>query len=399
MGHKTQKVLENFEIEIPSNFNSKPKTIETIGDLHKIEKLVLQNLLGPKTGKTIYQNSRGIDKRLVQDLISQQISFGNHKKSVSVDINWGLRFKNFKEVLQTLEQIAEEVAKKMKISSKLEGNKITFKILLRSKAAPIKTKKFLGCGYCDSFSRSKEMKNGVFTNDFHVICNVAKMLLTQILENDLFSAIPDIRGMGISVSGMRSEAEPSEEKEKNKKKKPVKAVFIQENEAITLLDAFLVSKPKQEEESQEEEEKKNVPKLRFSKKRKKIEDFFKPLISKDEETEEKTDLKVAKKRKLSIFDWNSFTQNQILDKEVQNLELISSKFQELDENNEQDCEKLENLIFGNFVKNKEFSVLQKFFSSGNETHSAFFLDMKTRVNDFVLKNYQAHLFPEFIKIN
>lgn len=63
--------------------------IKTCGDLQSLSMAKLQKEFGPKTGQMLYRYCRGLDDRLVQR--------EKERKSVSAEINYGIRFTQVKK--------------------------------------------------------------------------------------------------------------------------------------------------------------------------------------------------------------------------------------------------------------------------------------------------------------
>lgn len=59
--------------------------VETCGHLQKLTLSKLQKEFGPKTGESLHKSCRGQDDR--------PLSSGHDRKSVSAEINYGIRFK------------------------------------------------------------------------------------------------------------------------------------------------------------------------------------------------------------------------------------------------------------------------------------------------------------------
>ena len=60
--------------------------VESCGDLQKIPLSALQKEFGPKTGQSLYRFCRGEDDRLIRT--------EKERKSVSAEVNYGIRFQN-----------------------------------------------------------------------------------------------------------------------------------------------------------------------------------------------------------------------------------------------------------------------------------------------------------------
>ncbi|XP_062553365.1 DNA repair protein Rev1 [Armigeres subalbatus] len=167
-----------------TTYRLKQLSWNTCGDLQNISSAVLQREFGKKFGDTIYQACRGNDDR---PLVYDQV-----RKSVSVDVNYGIRFKEEAEVERFMKQLSEEIHKRL-TDIKKRGKVITVKLLVRSPEAPIETAKFMGHGLCDIITKSHAMHD--FTCDLAVIEKTVLMLMKQI------AAPPhELRGIGLQIS-------------------------------------------------------------------------------------------------------------------------------------------------------------------------------------------------------
>ncbi|RPA79333.1 DNA repair protein [Ascobolus immersus RN42] len=127
--------------------------VETVGDLRSKSKETLVRVLGPKTGEKMYEYSRGINREVVGELSVRQ--------SVSVNINWGIRFENMDQVETFLRQLSEELSRRLEKQKKV-GKALTLTIMTRAADAPVITPKFLGCGKCDTISKSVSLDSATF---------------------------------------------------------------------------------------------------------------------------------------------------------------------------------------------------------------------------------------------
>ena len=128
----------------------------------------LKTILGKKQGQTIYDMSRGIDKRI--------LSKDYLPKSISIDINYGIRFQTFTELTLFIKQLTNELYKRLK-QVQQKGKQITVKIRIRSMNAPIEPEKFMGCGKTDDSSRLVNLK--FYTDDSMIIEHETIKLLKQ----------------------------------------------------------------------------------------------------------------------------------------------------------------------------------------------------------------------------
>ncbi|KAG5460925.1 MAG: hypothetical protein BJ554DRAFT_6970 [Olpidium bornovanus] len=180
------------------------KGIILISDLQQKSKSELQKSFGPKTGTTLYEFSRGIDER--------PLVVATPRQSIGADVAWGVRFDDNAQVevgvvlpatayrimrgsahtkrQKFVNDLAAEVARRMKAVGGGEGTRarcITLKIKIRAANAPKEPPKFLGCGECDSYSKSVKLVHA--TGDAEVIGRECNIMIKQ------FNFDPtDIRG-------------------------------------------------------------------------------------------------------------------------------------------------------------------------------------------------------------
>ena len=79
--------------------------VATVGDLVKVSLDKLQKELGHKTGASLYNMARGRDDR--------ELELDHVRKTISAEVNYGIRFKTAAEAEQFLAQLSEEVAARM----------------------------------------------------------------------------------------------------------------------------------------------------------------------------------------------------------------------------------------------------------------------------------------------
>ncbi|THU80111.1 DNA repair protein [Dendrothele bispora CBS 962.96] len=172
--------------------SAKQKALEKLGttklgELREKSKSILCGVLGKSTGETLYNAVRGVDdKKLESD---------KKRKSVSCDINYGIRFENNEQVEIFVHQMAGEVMRRME-EIKVLGRSITLKIMKRDPTAPVEPPKFLGHGACDVFNKQTALlgPNGRATSDSKVIGNHAWRMLKS------FNFDPkELRGIGIQI--------------------------------------------------------------------------------------------------------------------------------------------------------------------------------------------------------
>uniref|UniRef100_A0A1X7UNS7 DNA repair protein REV1 n=1 Tax=Amphimedon queenslandica TaxID=400682 RepID=A0A1X7UNS7_AMPQE len=167
--------------------------VSNCGELREVSLPKLREVFGPKTGYTLYCFARGIDNR---DLTTKK-----ERKSISVEINYGMRFEQISEAESLLTQLSEELQSRA-LDTGVLGSSISLKLKIRQKTAPQETKKYLGHGRCDNISRSQQLH--IPTNDSGDISRVAISLLKQLSPNP-----SDIRGMGIALNKLSSSVKGS----------------------------------------------------------------------------------------------------------------------------------------------------------------------------------------------
>ncbi|XP_064084428.1 DNA repair protein Rev1-like [Macrobrachium nipponense] len=160
------------------------QNIKTCEDLQVKSLGQLQALFGNKTGQSLYYYCRGIDERPVKS--------EHMRKSVSAEVNYGIRFTSQDDVTRFIGELAAEVENRLNAVS-LKGKCITLKLKIRAKDAPVETAKFMGHGVCDNIAKSTSL--GIATSSASTIEREVMMLLRQI-------KVPpqDFRGVGIQVS-------------------------------------------------------------------------------------------------------------------------------------------------------------------------------------------------------
>ncbi|KAF9775162.1 hypothetical protein IL306_006767 [Fusarium sp. DS 682] len=175
--------------QLPGVARSIGGKLEDIGvihvkDLREVSKERLTSILGPKTGEKLRDYARGIDRSEVGELPP--------RKSVSAEVNWGIRFINQPEAEEFVCNLGKELERRL-LNENVKGKQLTMKIMRRSMDAPLDPPKSLGHGKCDTFSKS--ITFGVATNDGQTIGKEA----VNILRSYQFSP-GDLRGLGVQMT-------------------------------------------------------------------------------------------------------------------------------------------------------------------------------------------------------
>ncbi|XP_053162182.1 DNA repair protein REV1 isoform X3 [Hemicordylus capensis] len=157
--------------------------IKTCGDLQCVTMSKLQKEFGPKTGQMLYRFCRGLDDRPVQR--------EKERKSVSAEINYGIRFTQPKEAEAFLLSLSEEIQHRLEATG-TKGKRLTLKIMVRKPGAPLEPAKFGGHGICDNIARTVTLDHAT---------DSAKVIGKEILNmfHTMKLNISDMRGVGIQV--------------------------------------------------------------------------------------------------------------------------------------------------------------------------------------------------------
>ncbi|KAH6644444.1 hypothetical protein C7974DRAFT_383575 [Boeremia exigua] len=158
--------------------------VKLVKDIRNLTKERLIQILGPKTGEKLYEYSRGIDKQEVGEQVI--------RKSVSAEVNWGVRFATQAQAEEFMASLCGELQKRL-LKEKAKGKHFTLKIMRRAVDAPIEPPKHLGHGKCDTFNKSLVL--GVATNSKEALTKEA----IGILRSFGFSP-GELRGIGVQMT-------------------------------------------------------------------------------------------------------------------------------------------------------------------------------------------------------
>ncbi|XP_039723071.1 DNA repair protein REV1 isoform X8 [Pteropus medius] len=158
--------------------------IKTCGDLQYMTMAKLQKEFGPKTGQMLYRFCRGLDDRPVRT--------EKERKSVSAEINYGIRFTQPKEAESFLLSLSEEIQRRLEAAG-VKGKRLTLKVMVRKPGAPVETAKFGGHGICDHIARTVTLDQA--TDSAKIIGKATLNMFHTMKLN-----ISDMRGVGIQVN-------------------------------------------------------------------------------------------------------------------------------------------------------------------------------------------------------
>ncbi|KAL8688772.1 MAG: hypothetical protein Q9218_005396, partial [Villophora microphyllina] len=175
--------------ELPGVAHSIGGKLEEIGikyvkDVREVTKERLMITLGPKTGEKIWDYSRGIDRVEVGEQVI--------RKSVSAEVNWGIRFVTQEQADEFVQSMCEELHKRL-LNERVKGRQLTMKIMRRAADAPLDPPKHLGHGKCDTFNKSLVL--GVATNDKDILAREA----LSVMHGWGFSP-GELRGIGVQMT-------------------------------------------------------------------------------------------------------------------------------------------------------------------------------------------------------
>lgn len=156
----------------------------TCGSLQSLSLATLKSQLGNKSGAQLFDQCRGRDPN--------PLTFHTIRKSVSAEVNYGIRFENNNQCLEFLKQLSAEVHLRMQ-QYKVIGKCITLKLMVRNEEAPVETAKFMGHGFCNVINKSTSLNNA--TNDVEVI---TKEVISLCKKQNIDPK--EMRGIGIQVT-------------------------------------------------------------------------------------------------------------------------------------------------------------------------------------------------------
>ena len=86
----------------------------------------LKSEFGAKTGQQLFSSCRGLTSG---DAVDDELAFEQKRKSVSSEVNYGIRFTNHDECHNFVVQLSEEVCRRLKdISPGLRARTLTLKV-------------------------------------------------------------------------------------------------------------------------------------------------------------------------------------------------------------------------------------------------------------------------------
>lgn len=158
--------------------------VKFVKDIRELSKNKLMQTLGPKTGEKLWEYSRGIDRTEVGEQVA--------RKSVSAEVNWGVRFENQEQADEFVGSLCRELQKRL-LKENVKGKQFSMKVMRRSADAPLDPPKHLGHGQCDTYNKSLVL--GVSTNSHEVLTKEALSML-----RGLGFSPGELRGIGVQMT-------------------------------------------------------------------------------------------------------------------------------------------------------------------------------------------------------
>ncbi|KAH3667196.1 hypothetical protein OGAPHI_002845 [Ogataea philodendri] len=165
-----------------------------VTELRSVSKQKLSSVFGPKTGVTIFNYVRGIDDTTI-DILANPEEY--ERKSLSIDVNWGIRFDTDVEVEKFLGDLAKEMNTRL-LKVNMVGSSITLKLATRHPDAPVDPPKYLGMGHCEFVSRTTRF--GHFTREAGILATELKHIYRAINPD-----VKELRGVSISMNKLVSD--------------------------------------------------------------------------------------------------------------------------------------------------------------------------------------------------
>jgi len=130
--------------------------INTCGDLVQTGLMKLRTILGPKRAQTFFNYAQGIDNR---DGFEEE-----PRKSIAVEIGWGVRFHHEHQVSKFFRDLSQELSERT-VKLGIKGRMLTVKIKSKHPEAADKPSKYLGHGWCENFSKSVTLSQEINDGD------------------------------------------------------------------------------------------------------------------------------------------------------------------------------------------------------------------------------------------
>ncbi|CDO96414.1 unnamed protein product [Kluyveromyces dobzhanskii CBS 2104] len=208
--------VDQFKLkDLPGiGYSTDQKIQETFGEIHSISALrgllespnnvsKLIKAIGSKNAKRLQTYLDGQDDDESISMVKDPASYFQ-KKSLSVEINYAIRFKTIDDVDTFLERLSLYLWEKLK-DSNLLTRQITLKLMKRAQGAPVDPPKFMGMGKCDAISKASTL--GSNTQKYGSIASECKTLFR------ILSVPPaEVRGIGLQFHRLTAATQASGQK-------------------------------------------------------------------------------------------------------------------------------------------------------------------------------------------
>lgn len=161
--------------------------VKIVKDVRELTRDRLTTSLGPKTGVKIWEYARGIDRTEVGNEVL--------RKSVSAEVNWGIRFVNQTQAEDFVRSLCQELHRRL-VENLVKGQQLTLKVMRRALDAPLEPVKHLGHGKCDVFNKSVAL--GVATDAADILGKEAVAMLRSMNLSP-----GDLRGLGVQMTKLQ----------------------------------------------------------------------------------------------------------------------------------------------------------------------------------------------------
>ncbi|CEN61950.1 Putative Deoxycytidyl transferase (Eurofung) [Aspergillus calidoustus] len=181
--------------------------VKLVKDIRELSREKLTSALGPKTGIKLWDYARGIDRTEVGNEVV--------RKSVSAEVNWGIRFVTQEQADDFVRSLCEELHRRL-VENLVKGKQLTLKVMRRALDAPLEPVKHLGHGKCDVFNKSVIL--GIATNAADSLGKEAVSMLQSLKISP-----GDLRGLGVQMTKLEPIKSTSEKPDGSQKQLTFKA--------------------------------------------------------------------------------------------------------------------------------------------------------------------------------
>lgn len=235
-----------------SFFDKKPVSRITCAEVLQVFRTAeeFKREFGSKQGQKLFATISGIDNKIIAENAAPRGSEHQNdlRKTVSAEVNWGVRFSLLKDLEEFVQKLLKEVVQRASSNENdfvTEMQKITVILNFRHKDAPYENQyKFLGCGMCETVTKSVKLQthqkytaDDLYAETRDTIINSCKDRFEDLFPNEKLSldkSTLEIRGLGFTLTRGAKTVSP-----------PVKKIASKQNDAVKSF--FSPAKRKQED--------------------------------------------------------------------------------------------------------------------------------------------------------